>query len=198
MKNKYQKYLNQTLPADCAHDVGLFWNTMSSALQKAGTAVCGTIRSGVRNHWISERTVALLQSRRKVPVNCQSNTYRRKIRRQVKRTVREDREDWWIKKAEEMEAADAKVIPAYPVYWPSKTHCQWNNQRSTRHIDFQQRKPTWPMGGALWRTIQSPTHCCPIGCSTYSRILDSEVESPFHFRDTRSYFKPQEPSSFWI
>ena len=74
IKDKFKKYLNQTIPDDCTCEVGSFCNAMCSALQKATTIVCGTVRSGVRNHWISGRTVALLQSRRKIPVNFQSNS----------------------------------------------------------------------------------------------------------------------------
>ena len=41
------------------------------------------------------------------------------------------------------------------------------------------------MGAAIRITIQSPTCCCPIGCLTYSRIINGEPESSFHFREIR-------------
>ncbi|GAA57684.1 ATP-binding cassette transporter, partial [Clonorchis sinensis] len=50
-------------------------------------------------------TVSLLETRRKIPPGHHHNSTRRIIRRQVKLSVRADREAWWTRKAEEMEDA---------------------------------------------------------------------------------------------
>ena len=65
--------------------------------------------AGVRNNWISEGTVALLQSRRKILVNFQSNGNRRKINHQVKCSIRAEHEAWKTKKAKNMEAVKNAV-----------------------------------------------------------------------------------------
>ena len=103
-----------------------FLNALSVSLKQDGIVACGILRSDGRNHWISGTTVPILQYRRKIPVNCQCNSDRRKLRRQLKRNVRTDPEAWWIKKAEEMQA---QTIPqrsnfTHLRYWFPKTNHQ--------------------------------------------------------------------------
>ncbi|GAA50699.1 ATP-binding cassette transporter [Clonorchis sinensis] len=64
---------------------------------------CRTPTSSKR--WIYDRTVSLLETRRQIPPGRHHNSTRRIIRRQVKLSVRADREAWWTRKAEEMEDA---------------------------------------------------------------------------------------------
>ncbi|GAA47785.1 ATP-binding cassette transporter [Clonorchis sinensis] len=62
-------------------------------------------RPGARKHWISDRTVALLASRRNIPAGPEHNPVGGIVGRQVELSVRADREVWWTQKAKEMEEA---------------------------------------------------------------------------------------------
>jgi len=106
IKKRFQESLANLLPDCPTEDVNGWWNQMTSAMQKAGRNACGTSQSRMRSHWISEKTISLLESRRRIPAGSKYNAARRAIRRQVKVSVRADRESWWNKKAEEMEAAN--------------------------------------------------------------------------------------------
>ncbi|GAA48900.1 WD repeat and FYVE domain-containing protein 1 [Clonorchis sinensis] len=79
-----------------------------------GRIMCGRIgwklkdwhgATGALKHWISERTVALLKSRRNITAGPEHNLMRRIIRREVRVSVQADREVWWTQKAKEMEEA---------------------------------------------------------------------------------------------
>ncbi|GAA52407.1 zinc finger protein AEBP2 [Clonorchis sinensis] len=76
---------------------------ISKALLKTGTSVCGTTPPTSSKHWIFDRTVSLLGTRRQVPPDPNHNSTRRVIRRQVKLSIHANRKAWWTQKAEEME-----------------------------------------------------------------------------------------------
>ncbi|GAA49864.1 CDP-diacylglycerol--inositol 3-phosphatidyltransferase [Clonorchis sinensis] len=97
--------LLECLPDGTVSDINGHWEKISKALLKVGTSVCGTTQSTSFKHWISDRTVSLLETRRQIPLGRHHNSTRRIIRRQVKLSVRADREAWWTRKAEEMEYA---------------------------------------------------------------------------------------------
>ncbi|GAA54238.1 ATP-binding cassette transporter [Clonorchis sinensis] len=56
-------------------------------------------------HYYTDRTEALLKSRRNIPAGPEHNPVRGIIGRHVELSVRADREVWWTQKAKEMEAA---------------------------------------------------------------------------------------------
>jgi hypothetical protein len=105
IKEIYQNRLLQCLPSGRISDVSSHWSMISTTVHDAGVSVCGTAQPATFKHWISEKTVALLDSRKQIPPGNNYNPIRRIIRRQVKMSVRADREAWWTKKAEEMEEA---------------------------------------------------------------------------------------------
>jgi hypothetical protein len=105
IKQQFQTHLAQALPAEPSQDVNSQWHLISTALRETGSSVCGTVNTTSSRHWISDKTVALLESRKRIPPGREHNAKRRAIRHQVKKSVRDDREAWWARKAEEMEAA---------------------------------------------------------------------------------------------
>ncbi|GAA51962.1 ATP-binding cassette transporter [Clonorchis sinensis] len=105
VKRNYQNQLVECLPDGTVSDINDHWEKISKALLKVGTSVCGTTQPTSFKHWISDRTVSLLETRRQIPPGRHHNSTRRIIRRQVKLSVRANREAWWTRKAEEMEDA---------------------------------------------------------------------------------------------
>ncbi|GAA50742.1 ATP-binding cassette transporter, partial [Clonorchis sinensis] len=65
----------------------------------------GPKQPSARKRWVSDRTVTLLKSRRRIPASPEHNPVRGFIRCQVKMSVQADREVWWTQKAQEMEEA---------------------------------------------------------------------------------------------
>ena len=57
--------------------------------------------------WISQNSLNLIHQRRELPPSSSSTIKRRQMCRQIRRSLRLDRENWWIQKAEEMETAIA-------------------------------------------------------------------------------------------
>ncbi|GAA47257.1 ATP-binding cassette transporter [Clonorchis sinensis] len=82
-------------------DINDHWEKIFKALLKVGTSVCGTAQPTSSKHCISDRTVYLLETRRQILPGRNHNSNRR----QVKLSIRADREAWWTRKAEEMEDA---------------------------------------------------------------------------------------------
>ncbi|GAA57158.1 ATP-binding cassette transporter [Clonorchis sinensis] len=105
VKRNYKNQLLECLPEGTVSDINGHWEKISKALLKVGTSVCGTTQPTSFKHWISDRTVSLLETRRQIPPGRHHNSTRRIIRRQVKLSVRANREAWWTRKAEEMEDA---------------------------------------------------------------------------------------------
>ncbi|GAA54801.1 E3 ubiquitin-protein ligase KCMF1, partial [Clonorchis sinensis] len=103
VRRTYQNRLLGSLPNAPPSDVNAYWDEIATSLHSAGNLACGTAPPGVLKHWISNRTVALFKSRRKIPAGPEHNLVRRIIRHQVKASVKADREVWWTQKAKEME-----------------------------------------------------------------------------------------------
>ncbi|GAA53641.1 hypothetical protein CLF_110676 [Clonorchis sinensis] len=105
VKRKYQNQLLERLPDGTMLDINGHWEKIYKALLKAGTSVCGTAQPTSSKHWISDRTVSLLETRRQISLGHNHSSARRIIRRQVILSIRADREAWFTRKAEEMEDA---------------------------------------------------------------------------------------------
>ncbi|GAA49917.1 ATP-binding cassette transporter [Clonorchis sinensis] len=104
VRRTYQNRLLGSLPNIPLSDVNSYWAEIAS-LHSAGNLACGTAPPSARKHWISDRTVVLLRSRRNISADPEHNPVIGIIRRQVKLSVRVDREVWWTRKAKEMEEA---------------------------------------------------------------------------------------------
>jgi hypothetical protein len=76
-------------------------------LREACADACGTVDHGYRQHWISEKSLELIDARRKIPSDSSHNKVRRDNRKNLKRSLIADREAWLSEKASEMEAAFA-------------------------------------------------------------------------------------------
>ena len=104
--DSFQRELANRLPAVMHTKVEEWWTSLQNALYTSAEATCGTIvRSS--DPWISEQSLHLIDSRRSIPADTAYDAARTAIRRDLKRSLREDRENWWNKKAAEMEAAYA-------------------------------------------------------------------------------------------
>ncbi|CAH8627991.1 unnamed protein product [Dicrocoelium dendriticum] len=107
VRQAYQDALHTELPLSCPNDTELQWNRISATMHDAGASACGTINRHRTSHWISQRSVNLLESRRHLPAGSEHNATRRAIRRKLKRSLRADKEAWWTSRTQEMEEAGA-------------------------------------------------------------------------------------------
>ena len=82
------------------------WASLCHAMYTSAEATCGTI-VGSSDPWISENSLRLIDLRRDIPADHAHDASRTAIRRDLKRSLRADRENWWKKKAAEMEGAHA-------------------------------------------------------------------------------------------
>ncbi|KER20755.1 hypothetical protein T265_10775 [Opisthorchis viverrini] len=105
VRRTYKNRLLESLLSAPPSDVNSYWDEIATALHGAGNFACGTIHPGALKHWISDRTVALLKSRRNIPAGPEHKLVRRAIKRQVKVRLGSDREVWWKQKAKQMEEA---------------------------------------------------------------------------------------------
>ena len=90
-----------------AQDTNAHWKQMKEAI--TGSIIATNDPAGVprRNRWISARSTALLDARKTIPPDAAHNATRKSLRRQLTRSLRNDREQWWIAKCREMEKAAA-------------------------------------------------------------------------------------------
>ena len=59
------------------------------------------------DHWISSRSVAFIESKKTVPASKDFDSTRRYLRRQLVKSLKDDRERWWTEIAQKMEKAFA-------------------------------------------------------------------------------------------
>ncbi|KER22536.1 hypothetical protein T265_09401 [Opisthorchis viverrini] len=105
VRRTYKNRILEFLPSAPPSDVNSYWDEIATSLHSAGNFACGTTHPGALKHRISDRTLALLKSRRNIPAGPEHNPMRRAIRRQEKVSLRSDCELWWTQKANEMEGA---------------------------------------------------------------------------------------------
>ncbi|GAA53113.1 chromatin assembly factor 1 subunit B [Clonorchis sinensis] len=91
VRRTYQNRLLESLPNAPPSDVNAYWAEFATFLHGAGHFACGTAPPGALKHWISDRTVALLKSRRSIPACSEHNLMRQIIRRQMKPLLRDEK-----------------------------------------------------------------------------------------------------------
>ncbi|KER23675.1 hypothetical protein T265_14585, partial [Opisthorchis viverrini] len=144
---------------------------IATSSHSSGKLACGTTQPGSLKHWISDRTVALLKSRRNIPAGPEHNPMRRSIRRQLKESLRSNREVWWTQKVKEMEearkAGNARRLfqliratgPRKPPVSESIKHQNGTTisnkeERLDRWAEYFEQQMSWPPAG---------THLQPTG-----------------------------------
>ncbi|XP_005853141.1 PREDICTED: uncharacterized protein LOC102257229, partial [Myotis brandtii] len=104
MLEKYQKVLASRLAVVATPDVDAHWSHIRSAMYKSAIAVCGFTKRAVK-HWISARSLELLDARRNIPSGSEYNSIRKITNAELKAHLRQDREAWWEQRATELEQA---------------------------------------------------------------------------------------------
>ncbi|KAA3675803.1 uncharacterized protein DEA37_0003388, partial [Paragonimus westermani] len=79
----------------------------AKAIRDAGTVAYGTGVHGMIKHWVSKKSLELLEARRNIPPGSSYNKCRRDVRRKLKRGLNADHEAWSLRKVREMETAFA-------------------------------------------------------------------------------------------
>jgi hypothetical protein len=69
--------------------------------------VCPHSSTRPNEHWISSRSAALIEARKALPASTSHDNARRSLKRRITKSLRNDRERWWIAKARDMEKAFA-------------------------------------------------------------------------------------------
>ena len=107
LKNSYQRTLASKIKLSGYSDPNKCWADLSGAIQASGKAVCGEVTRVNKTHWMSQKSLDLLENRRNIPSGHQHNRLRREIRKKLKRSIRDDKKAWLADQAKEMEVAFA-------------------------------------------------------------------------------------------
>ncbi|CAH8430348.1 unnamed protein product [Schistosoma haematobium] len=105
-KSRFQEQLRSHL-GSCEDDADpdVAWKGIQSAVETAVTSISDLNHRVARNQWISSRSVTLMDSRKLVPSGSEHDEERKQIRSRLRKSLRNDREQWWASKAKEMEKA---------------------------------------------------------------------------------------------
>ncbi|KER25885.1 hypothetical protein T265_06740 [Opisthorchis viverrini] len=146
VRRTYKNRLLESLPNAPPSDVNSYWDEIANSLRSAWNFACGTTQPGALKHWILDRTVALLKSRK------------------MKVSLRSDREVWWTQKAKEMEeaqkAGNARRLfqlirvtgPRKPTVSETITHQNGTiisnkEERPDRWAEYFEQQMSWPPAG---------------------------------------------------
>ena len=100
---KYRQALTDSLEIECPSNLESRWCRLRSACIAAGLAACGTTQ---RRHqtWISRESIRLFDAHRSLHDPTRFDQ-KRELRKQLRASLRKDREGWWACRAHEMEVA---------------------------------------------------------------------------------------------
>ena len=107
IKCTYQQVLDTALTTVSLETSSDAWNGIAQAIISATKKACSQEPAHQQNHWISAKSMDLLEKRRQIPLDKKHRASRKRINRELKRSFKLDRESWWNHKAEEMEIAHA-------------------------------------------------------------------------------------------
>ena len=103
---KTQCKIGEKLATERSNNANEQWDTIRNAIKSSAEECCGAPTRQL-DPWISQNSLNLIHQRRELPLGSSSTIKRRQMSRQIRRSLRLDRENWWIQKAEEMETAIA-------------------------------------------------------------------------------------------
>ncbi|GAA53243.1 ATP-binding cassette transporter, partial [Clonorchis sinensis] len=83
------------------------WQNVKGAMLALFSAVCPTSPIRPQNHWISARSLSMIDARKSIPAGNAYDGARKSLKRQLVKSLRKDRELWWKSKAREREKAFA-------------------------------------------------------------------------------------------
>ena len=105
---QYQMALAQNLrQLNNIHDIDQEWNYLKSSMQNAINTVCPRSSLRMNERWISSRSTNLIESRKTIPADASNDKNRKLLRRRIAKSLRRDRERWWMGKAQAMQKAFA-------------------------------------------------------------------------------------------
>ena len=80
---------------------------IKSAIEMAAKDIIPSNSSSIHKEWISSHSAALIDARKKICSDHRYDEQRKSLKRRLTKSLRKDREQWWIAKAQEMEKAAA-------------------------------------------------------------------------------------------
>ncbi|CAH8290911.1 unnamed protein product, partial [Schistosoma intercalatum] len=83
------------------------WNDIRKAVETAVISASKVNKKVREQHWISAASISLIDARKLIPPGSEHNEERSQLKRKLTRSLRNDREQWWVAKAREMEKAAA-------------------------------------------------------------------------------------------
>nr|CAH8870356.1 unnamed protein product [Trichobilharzia regenti] len=83
------------------------WNNIQLAVDTAVKAVNKLKPKVSKSYWISSASSELIDARRLIPTSSDYDEERKLLKRKLTGSLRNDCEQWWAKKAKEMENASA-------------------------------------------------------------------------------------------
>ena len=105
IRENYQLKISEKLETERSNDPNEQWDTIRDATKSSAEEFCGAPTRQLDPR-ISQNSLNLIHQRRELPPGSPSTIKRRQMSRQIRRSLRLDRENWWIQKAE-METAIA-------------------------------------------------------------------------------------------
>ena len=106
IKTKLQSKLDEKLSQSTFTDLNAHWESLRDALYSSAEEICGRTAKEL-DPWISTNSLNLINKRRNIPAGKGYMQERRKLGREIKRSLRQHRENWWLNNAEEIESAAA-------------------------------------------------------------------------------------------
>ncbi|CAH8465708.1 unnamed protein product [Schistosoma curassoni] len=85
------------------------WNDIRKAVETAVISASKVNHKVREQHWISAASIALIDARKLIPPGSEHNEERSQLKRKLTRSLRNNREQWWVAKTREVEKAAAIV-----------------------------------------------------------------------------------------
>ncbi|KAK4467292.1 hypothetical protein MN116_000315, partial [Schistosoma mekongi] len=108
VKNIFQEQLKNQL-VNCINDTHpeSAWNDIQKAVETAVISTSKLNQKVRKTQWISAASTEMIDARQHIPSSPKYDEERRQLKRKLVKSLRNDREQWWVAKAKEMEKAVA-------------------------------------------------------------------------------------------
>ncbi|KAH9587678.1 ATP-binding cassette sub- A member 3 [Schistosoma haematobium] len=105
--SKYRIELASRLATIPPKSIDEHWSQLHDAMKMVGAVSYGFAKRPAYKHWVSSGSLQLIEARRSTPGDREFDHKRRMLRNEIGQSLRKDREAWWSKRANELEAAAA-------------------------------------------------------------------------------------------
>ena len=99
VRTRYEQELAHELGSTTNSNVDEHWSHIKQAMHVAAGFACGPGSVVHQRHWISQESLSITEQKRQLSNRKEMNKILRHLQKEVTKSLKNDRENWWVKVA---------------------------------------------------------------------------------------------------